>query len=155
MTQETPSPGNATGLPPDALERLAQFVEWTGTAAPSRLLDEDGGPSNALLAFCKHQGLSMDWLFRGDVRGLVMRSHRAASKRILNTGFEDEEDGTTVEAELVSLLLRTDARQRQILKQAASDRLMGKPMGDVLWQMASDLDSHLTVADHPKTKGRA
>jgi hypothetical protein len=155
MTQETPSPGNATGFPPDALERLAQFVEWTGTVAPSRLLDGDGAPSIALLAFCIHQGLSMDWLFRGDVRGLVMGSHRAASKHILNTGFEDEEEGTTWEAELVSLLLRADTRQRQIIKKAASDRLMGKPVGDVLWRMAADLDSHRTLADHPKTKGRA
>lgn len=155
MTQVTPSPGNATGLPPGTLERLSQFVDWTGTAAPSQLLDEDGAPTMELIAFSRHQGLSLDWLFSGDVHGLVMRSHRAASKHILNTGFEDEEEGTTWEAELVSLLLRTDARQRQIIKKAASDRLMGKPLGDVLWRMAADLDSHRTLADHPKTKGRA
>lgn len=155
MTQETPSPGNDTGLPPGTLERLAQFVEWTGTVAPSHLMDEDGTPSTELLAFGRHQGLSLDWLFCGDVRGMVIRAHRAASKHILNAGFEDDDGGTTWEAELVSLLLHTDARQRQIIKKAATDRLKGKPLGDVLWRMAADLDSYRTLADHPETKGRA
>lgn len=155
MTQETLSPGNGIGLPAEVLERLTQFVEWTGTVAPSRLMDEDGEPSMALFAFCRHQGLSLDWLFRGDVRGLVMRSHYAASKHILNTGFEDEGEGTTFEAQLVALLLRMDARQRQIIKKAASDRLTGEPLGDVLWRMMADLDSLRTLEEHPTDKGQA
>lgn len=157
MTQEIPSAGNATGLPLGTLDRLAQFEEWTGIAPPSQILDEDGAPSLALTAFCKYQGLSLDWIFRGDARGSILRAHRAAGNHILHANFEDdgEDEVITMEAQLVALLLRADAKQRQIIKSAAIDRLSGQPLGDVLWRMCADLDSYRTLSDHPKTKGRA
>lgn len=153
MIDQTPSPGNAPGLPPGTLERLAQFVEWTGTVAPSRLLDADGAPSDELIAYSRHEGINLDWLFAGDVRGLVMRLHTLTRNHVLNTGLDDyeEDERLTVEAKIVALLLRTDLQQRQIIKRAALDRLSGKPLGDVIWRMMADLDSHRSAM----TEGKA
>ena len=61
--------------------RLAQFAEWTGTEAPESLLDGDGAPTDELLDFCKSQGLSLDWLFLGDAKGLVMAQHRNTARK--------------------------------------------------------------------------
>jgi hypothetical protein len=157
MTQETPLAGNAPNLPPGTLDRLAQFVEWTGVPAPSRLLDEDGAPTMELAAFSMHQGLSLDWLFRGDVRAIVTRLHKLTCNHILNRGYEDDKDDDrlTVEAEVVALLLRCDPEQRRIIKEAALDRLSGKLFGDVLWRMVADLDSYRKLRGHPATKGQA
>ena len=62
----------------DASSRLASFAEWTGTNATSALLDEQGAPTDELLSYCKAQGLSIDWLFLGGPKGLVMRQNRQA-----------------------------------------------------------------------------
>lgn len=69
----------------DASSRLAGFAEWTDTEAPASLLDDQGAPTTELLAYCKAQGLSLDWLFLGDAKGLVMAQHRQAR--------EDQSDG--------------------------------------------------------------
>lgn len=100
MSDQTPLPGNGPALPAAVYERLATFAEWTGTVPPETLLDEDGSPSDALLAFCRSQGLSLDWLFRGGVHSLVMRAHRAAREHILNTGFEAGSEDTVWRADL-------------------------------------------------------
>lgn len=60
----------------DSIERLAQFAKWTETEAPKKMLNEGGAPSDELLAYCKSESLSLDWLFCGDVRGLIKSSRR-------------------------------------------------------------------------------
>lgn len=59
-------------------QRLAEFAVWTGTVPPAQLLDADGEPTDALRAYCRENGLSLDWLFAGDAQSLVMQAHHAA-----------------------------------------------------------------------------
>lgn len=64
-----------------AAERLALFAEWTGTTPPERILDGEGTEatfSDALLAYAEAEGLSLDWLWLADDKGLVMAGHHAA-----------------------------------------------------------------------------
>lgn len=75
--------------------RLAQFAEWTRTAPPEKLLDKEGAPTGKLLAYCRETGLSLDWLFLGDAKGLVMAEHRRAA--------EPREDMDAVEEIMVAL----------------------------------------------------
>lgn len=60
------------------MERLGLFAEWTGTTPPEKVLDDDGAPTGQFLAYCRDNGLSLDWLFLGDERGLVMQAHNRA-----------------------------------------------------------------------------
>lgn len=62
----------------DARGRLTKFAEWTKTTAPKEMLDEDGAPKDELLDYCRKENLSLDWLFTGDEKGLVLvlRSQR-------------------------------------------------------------------------------
>lgn len=58
-------------------KRLQEIAEVTGQAAPTVLLDCDGGPSEALLAYCRQVDASLDWIFDGDARALIARAfHR-------------------------------------------------------------------------------
>ncbi len=82
MQKQIPFEAAAQGLPPGTRERLTQFVERTDLVGPLRLIDEDGAPSTELLNFAERTGLSLDWLFRGEVRGLVIQSRNAARKHI-------------------------------------------------------------------------
>ena len=69
--------------------RLADFASWTKTEAPKTAVDEDGAPSAELLAYCDEHGLSLDWLFRGDVKGLVLGlRHEPSSGPHINSGAE-------------------------------------------------------------------
>ncbi|MEM9592448.1 MAG: hypothetical protein AAF967_14140 [Pseudomonadota bacterium] len=61
-----------------ARERLQSFGEWTGTTPPKKLLNDDQSFSHELLLYCQKEGLSLDWLVFGDVKGLVMESHNNA-----------------------------------------------------------------------------
>jgi hypothetical protein len=73
-----------TALPDGALDRLALFGEWTGTTPPKNILEDLGdGPifTNDILSYAQENGLSLDWFFLGDERGLVMRAHNAAKER--------------------------------------------------------------------------
>lgn len=69
---------NDTAMPAGALERLALFAEWTGTTPPARILDGEGEErtfSDDILAYADEQGMSLDWFWLGDERGLVMANH--------------------------------------------------------------------------------
>ncbi|MDF0603456.1 hypothetical protein P1J78_22245 [Psychromarinibacter sp. C21-152] len=57
-------------------ERLEQFAEWTGTEAPATILDDEGAPTQELLAYARNEELCLDWLFLGDVRPLVQAYRR-------------------------------------------------------------------------------
>lgn len=67
-----------TDLPAGAAERLAQFAAWTGTTPPD-CVTVGRGPdrtfSDAILRYAAEQGMSLDWWWMGDERGLVMANH--------------------------------------------------------------------------------
>lgn len=64
-----------------AADRLTLFAQWTGTTPPEGILDGEGAEatfSDALLTYAEAEGLSLDWLWLADDRGLVMACHNAA-----------------------------------------------------------------------------
>ena len=68
-------------LPEGVQERLALFAEWTGTKPPEKLTEGEGMDrtfSDELLMFCEETGLSLDWLWLGDERPLVIAAFHAA-----------------------------------------------------------------------------
>lgn len=72
---------NDARLPDGALERLALFAEWTGTTPPKNPVTNEGGDlyfSDELLSFADESGLSLDWFWLGDERGLVIGAHNHA-----------------------------------------------------------------------------
>lgn len=62
-------------------DRLQSFARWTGTCPPQELLDKRHAPTSALLHYCRTEGLSLDWLFLGDVQSLVMERHRQSKEK--------------------------------------------------------------------------
>ena len=62
-----------------AQERVDLACDTLQVSPPESLLDEDGAPSDACINFVCDNGLSLDWLFRGDVRPLLR-----ASRELLN-----------------------------------------------------------------------
>ena len=61
--------------------RMQDFCKWTGSIAPSALLDRDGAATDELLTFCRATGMSLDWLFLGDVRPMIWAAfHKARAK---------------------------------------------------------------------------
>lgn len=64
-----------------AMQRLAQFAEWTGTTPPEHITEGEGNDrtfSTAFLVYANQHNLNLDWLWLGEVRGLVMAYHRQA-----------------------------------------------------------------------------
>lgn len=62
-----------------AQSRLKSFAAWTGTVAPQSMLDDDGAPTDELLDYCRHENLSLDWLFLGDEKSLVLGLRKKAA----------------------------------------------------------------------------
>ncbi len=69
----------------EARQRLAHFAETTRTKPPKSLLNERGAPTAELLSYCRQEGLSLDWLFLGDINCLL------SAYRARNRTFEDAE----------------------------------------------------------------
>ena len=67
-------------MPAGVLDRLALFAEWTGTEPPAAILDGDSFAPD-FLRYAHANGLSLDWVWMGDERGLVMQAHHAAKGR--------------------------------------------------------------------------
>ena len=70
-------------MPASAAERLAQFAAWTGTTPPHCVTVGAGADrtfSDAILAYAAEQGMSLDWWWLGDARGLVMANHHRARR---------------------------------------------------------------------------
>lgn len=62
----------------EAEARLQFYADTIGVEPPSRLLSEDGAPAQELLRFCLRYGASLDWIFFGDVRGMIRDSYKVA-----------------------------------------------------------------------------
>lgn len=85
--------GNDPALPLGTLERLAAHAASTGTAAPARILDEEGSFTDELLTYCDQTDLSLDWLWFGDrskIRALYFGFLEIAS--MYTPGGTDEEE---------------------------------------------------------------
>lgn len=64
-------------------ERLALFAKWTGAQqfpVKSTLEACEGGNtfSDAFLHYCNKNGMSLDWVWLGDERGVVIEAFRNA-----------------------------------------------------------------------------
>jgi len=83
MKLQKPVCGNSHPMPGGARDRLALFAEWTGTTPPACVLVDAGdGPtfSRELLTYGRANGLSLDWFWLGDERGLVMQAFNTARR---------------------------------------------------------------------------
>ena len=81
MNMHNPASGNAPGLSAGALERLALFAEWTKTEPPTKILDGEGENRTfaaELLIYADANGMSLDWFWLGNERGLVMQAFHQA-----------------------------------------------------------------------------
>lgn len=58
--------------------RLQFYADTLRVKAPAKLLADDGAPDKDLLRFCVRYGASLDWIFFGDVRGMIHDSYKAA-----------------------------------------------------------------------------
>ena len=56
-----------------AVLRLVIEPVLVGTA---RLLSDEGAPSPELMEFCDRTGMSLDWVFVGDLRPMVQATYR-------------------------------------------------------------------------------
>lgn len=64
----------------EAQERVKLYADTIGVDAPANLIAEDGGPSDELLKFCDDYGASLDWVYCGDLRAMILASFEAASQ---------------------------------------------------------------------------
>lgn len=75
-------PAAARRLPHGVRDRLSLFAEWTGAPLfpADQVVEEcDGGDTftASFLRYCSDNGASLDWLWLGDERGLVIQAHHA------------------------------------------------------------------------------
>ncbi|MEP1592883.1 hypothetical protein [Sulfitobacter sp.] len=63
----------------EAEARMQFYADTIGVFPPERLLSGDGSPAPELLNFCVRYGASLDWIFLGDVRGMIRDSYRIAT----------------------------------------------------------------------------
>lgn len=73
----------ARRYPAGVSERLAMFAEWTGTQLfpienVVEGLDDERTFSTDFLRFCNENGLSLDWVWLGDERSLVIEAFHSA-----------------------------------------------------------------------------
>lgn len=57
-------------------DRVRYFAEIIDKEPPSPLLSDDKAPSPELMAFCQETGMSLDWVFTGDLKAMALASHR-------------------------------------------------------------------------------
>ncbi|MGR3792638.1 hypothetical protein [Vannielia sp. SX4] len=83
MTTEQRASANHTGLPDGVSERLAQFAAWTGATPPASVAEDQGDGltfSTELLQFADRTGLSLDWLWLGTPRSLILGAYNRAQE---------------------------------------------------------------------------
>lgn len=83
MNAALTNPAAGLRLPHGVRDRLALFAEWTGAPLfpADQVVEEcDGGQTftTGFLRYCSDNGASIDWLWLGDERGLVVGFHRNA-----------------------------------------------------------------------------
>ncbi|WP_265502211.1 hypothetical protein [Paracoccus beibuensis] len=71
------------GVPAGTRDRLALFAEWTGTAPfpADKILEgskDERTFTDAFLRHCNDTGMSIDWVWLNDEKGLVIAAHHAA-----------------------------------------------------------------------------
>ena len=64
----------------EAAKRASLYAETINVDPPSKLVDGDGAVSRELGAFCREYGASLDWIFLGDVRGMIHDSYNLAQE---------------------------------------------------------------------------
>ena len=69
-----------------AQERMELYAHTINVDPPARLLCDEGAPSDELLMFCQEHGASLDWIFRGDVRGMIIDCKKQASQEQISKG---------------------------------------------------------------------
>ncbi|MFN3276106.1 MAG: hypothetical protein ACK41U_15720 [Paracoccus sp. (in: a-proteobacteria)] len=84
--RSAPCRTRVAGLPAGTRDRLALFAEWTGADPfpPERIVEaaEDGHTfTDDFLRYCNDNGLSLDWVWLADERGLVIAAYDAAKGR--------------------------------------------------------------------------
>lgn len=59
----------------EAQTRVEEFAGVLGLTPPESLVDEDNAPTGELLTFCRTTGMSLDWVFLGDIRPMVLATY--------------------------------------------------------------------------------
>lgn len=65
----------------EAEARMQFYADTIGVQPPERLLDVDGAPSDELDVFCRRYGASLDWIFLGDLRRMIIDCYNQARKK--------------------------------------------------------------------------
>lgn len=77
-------------IPASPKGRLAFVAKTLGVPTPRRvgpsLTDRDGGPSNAVMAFCEETGASLDSIYCGDIRGMLRGEYNRAREAAMREG---------------------------------------------------------------------
>ncbi|MEM6890047.1 MAG: hypothetical protein AAF636_18205 [Pseudomonadota bacterium] len=65
----------------EALARVEFFADTLGLVPPSQVVSEDDAPAPELIQFCHETGMSLDWVFCGDLRPMVRATFEAKKAR--------------------------------------------------------------------------
>ncbi|WP_143040425.1 hypothetical protein [Rhodobacter sp. 24-YEA-8] len=63
-------------VPATAAGRASYAAGVLEVEAPQSLLAPDGGPSSEIMDFCQKTGVSLDFIFCGDVKGMLRAAYR-------------------------------------------------------------------------------
>lgn len=55
------------------------FADTLGLVPPSKVVSEDDAPAAELIQFCHDTGMSLNWVFCGDLRPMVLATYRERS----------------------------------------------------------------------------
>ncbi|MFN4160110.1 MAG: hypothetical protein ACK4GO_17180 [Gemmobacter sp.] len=128
MTDQTPLPGNDTGMTndmsSDAIKaRIAQFCEWFGVE-PVKLKVRKGAVylTDDLTRWCGDEGASLDWLFCGDLKGMAAayrKEHAETAKlRSALRRLDDAESAMLLQM-MEEFQAKVTARRAQMAEAAA------------------------------------
>lgn len=65
-----------------AWERVRLYAKTLKVTPPVRLICDEGAPAPELMAFCREYGANLDWIFMGDVRGMIRDSFYRAQNQM-------------------------------------------------------------------------
>lgn len=64
----------------EAEARVEFYADTIGVTPPARIVTKGRAPSPELLTFCNRYGASLDWIFLGDIRGMIRGNYRLARR---------------------------------------------------------------------------